>query len=252
MTLNGTASAYVQHKRLCVLGVCDSPYGPIPFSHGQACDSEDGPIDFAKPLSAPVAAALEESERCIMNSVEKEEIRLAAEDLIDQARAGDQNAVAMLVCIRQSAEQGSKRARFTMKMLLRYARSKKSRAQFGGEETERVLSALSSEITVNDPMHYSSAVLSMASRLTVDQAGVTLSNGPRLDNSRISSLSDSFEGEDKEAFYAGINDWESRKESPSVPHRIGKCVGLARTIQLVRLPHTPISKLSKAAGWELD
>lgn len=252
MLPNATASAYVQQKRLCILGVCDSPYGPIPFSHAAACDAEDGPVDFGKPLSASVATAMNESEQAIMTGVEKEEMRLAAEDLVDQARAGDQNAIATMICIKESAEQGSPRARFALKLLWRYAKSKKARSMFGNEASERIVNALSTEITVDDPMHYSSAVLTMATRVSVDEAGVTLSNGPRLDNSRISSLSEAFDGEDKEAFYAGINNWESSKESPSVPHRIGKCVGLARTIQLVRLPNVPIGKLSKGAGWELD
>lgn len=250
--IRASASAYVQQKRLCVLGIAESKWGPIPFSHAQPCDAEDGPVDFGKELEEPLKIAMQESEQAIMNKVQRDKLQLASENLVDRARAGDQNAMGTLVMIRKNAQDGQEHAKLAMKYLLKYARNTKVFSPFGFEPLQRTMKAFAEEIAVDSPLHYSTAVLGLSTSLTIDAVGVTLSNGPRLDNSRIRSLCNSFKDDERAQFMDGIVKWKVRTESPSPAHRIGKCIGLARTLQRVRLPHTPISLLSKLAGWELD
>lgn len=257
---NFSASAYVQAKRLCILGIFQSPWGPIPFSHAAECDTEDGPIDVGKELPEPVAAAIDQSERTIMANVEHQQVRLAAEDLVDRTNDGDQNAAAMMIMVRENAEKGNPRAQLTLKYMLRYAKGE-GKAAMHGEGAEpikrklnaRVIRVLQKELGPDaTTVQFRSAVLSMLPSLSMLEGSVTLSNGPELDKERIESVVESLNDQDKQSFLLGFKNWRASSNDSDATRRLGRVFGLARTIQLVRLPETPIGTLSTAAGLELD
>lgn len=255
---NYSASAYVQAKRLCILGIFESPWGPIPFSHVADCDTEDGPIDVGKELPEPVSAAIDQSEKTIMAKVNREQVRLAAEDLVDRTNDGDQNAAAMMIMVKRNAEKGNPRAQLTLKYMLHYAKHQGATMHGDVEPSKsklnaRVIRVLQKELGPDaTTVQYRSAVVSMLPSLSMLEGSVTLSNGPELDKERIESVVETLNDQDKKSFLLGFKNWRAKGDSPDPNHRLGRIFGLARTIQLVRLPETPISTLSKAAGLELD
>ena len=240
------ASAYVQGNRLCILGIYQSPWGAIPFSHACPCEAENGQIDFGKDVNPNVQAAIDDSQRAIMSKVEKEKIRLAAEELVDRTRAGDQNAAAMMVMVKRNAAEGFPRAEFTLECMNRYARSA---TRIMGETSS---TALAKEITSDQPVHVQTALNGILPAVNGLRASVILSNGPHLDKKRVNGMIAQMDDDEKREFVMGFKNWKSNTAINSIAGKIGKCVGYARAIQRVRDPNTSISVLSDAAAWELD
>lgn len=257
--MNFSASAYIKDKRLCILGVHETKSGPIPFSHAQACDAPDGPVNITQEnIPEVIRKALDESQQTIMSNIKRDELRLAVEGLVDRARHGDQNAVALIIEARKNAEKGNPRAKMSVAMMMRYAKSNSNTSISGeGELAPKMLSApsaLTTEIQKADPEHYLAAVKGMVPSLSCIQASVALSNGPKLDKAQIEKLIATLADEDKKLFSLGYKTWaNTRIKSSNLGDagKIGKCIGLARTIQMVR-SGKPIALLSKRAGWELD
>lgn len=258
---NFSAQAFVQAKRLCILGIFESPWGPIPFSHAENCDSEDGPVNVSGELPGPVAEAIDQSEKRIMADVGQEQVRLAAEDLVDRTNDGDQNAAAMMIMVKKNAAKGNPRAVMTMRYMLKYAKRGKQQVNINGDDeprknamSARVIKVLQNELGPEaTTVQYRSAVLTMLPSLSMLEGSVTLSNGPDLDKDRIDSVLEPLNDQDKHNFMSGFKNWRNTGiNNPDVNYRLGRIFGLARTIQLVRLPQTPIGSLSKAAGLELD
>lgn len=254
-----SASAYIKDNRLCILGVHDTKSGPIPFSHSCACEGSDGPIDIgSEQLAEPLAKALDESQKVIMANIKRDEIRLAAESLVDRSRAGDQNATGMIIEVRKNAASGNKRAVVSLQFMKQYAsRTKNDNTSISGDTDEhpKLLnpsSALSTEIQKDEPNHYLAAIKGIVPSLSCVQAAVALSSGPQLNKSRIETLLNNLTDEEKEQFSNGFARWaNTRIKIGSDGEKIGKCIALAQKIQMVRSGR-PIAVLSKRAGWELD
>lgn len=261
---NFCASAYVQAQRLCVLGIYESPWGPIPFSHAEQCETDDGPIDVGTEQPETVTAAIDKSEKAIMANVEREKIRLAAEDLVDRTNHGDQNAAGLMIVVKQNALKGNPRAKMTMHYMVKYAKKVQGGGTFNGDTVSpgtprkkmnaKVIRVLQNELGSDaSPVQFRSAVMTMLPSLTMLEGSVTLSNGPDLDKTRIECVVDMLPDTDKQQFIHGFKDWRNTSiKTDDVNYKLGRIFGLARTIQLVRQPQTPISTLSKAAGLELD
>jgi hypothetical protein len=89
---------------------------------------------------------------------------------------------------------------------------------------------------------------------------VILANGPKLDNHRIKAIGSAF-GEDSELFYHGVKNHFNHEDISSLAKDIdqdakrtlhtGVCVGMARSLQQVRMDDTPITPYCADAGWEL-
>jgi hypothetical protein len=254
-----SAAAYVQEKRLCIIGIYDSAWGPIPFSHGCACETEDGPIDVGMDQPIVVTQAIDESQKVIMANIEREKMRLAAEELVDRTRAGDQNAAATMILVRQNAQKGKGRAIASLKMMLKYAQSKDSTihgeaSTHPAKPNAKVIRVLDQELNTGTcPLRYRSAIMTMLPSLSMLEGSVTLSNGPSLDKDRIAVVIEKMEPEEQKHFVTGFKNWRNTSiKTDDANYRLGRIFGLARSIQLVRLPTTPIAILSKAAGLELD
>lgn len=268
-----SASAYVKDGRFFILGLSDSNHGPIPFAwHCECPDAPDGPVNFgADDLHENVQAAIAKAEHAITNRVEVERMQLVAAELVDRARDGDQNAMALLQRIGENARAGVPRARMAFAMCEKYM-NEHPPGSFGYDsprkrmQTRGLLTTVSKAIqSRSGPVEYSSALHALLPGvLTIvdpSDAAVIVSNGPELtdkENQRVNAILAAFGTDDeRNAFRAGgrtdnlgaiLNRFKDELKPAAA---IGYIVGLARRIQLVRLPETPLSVLSKDVAWEL-
>jgi len=144
-----------------------------------------------------------------------------------------------------------------------------SESLFGAEKTpnNQVIKQLGAMVESPNPMQASSALLTLlpASNLDSMQTAVMLCNGPSLlgsPNPRISAISDALpDDSQKKALLAGIKYCTSSasifklgKDMTADQARalqIGYAIGIARRIQTVRLPESPIAPFSSMVAWEL-
>ena len=239
---NITASAFVKNNKLYIMGLQDE----IPFTHVCECQAKDGPVDFGSDLNVEVQAAIDNSQNKILEKIEREKIRLAAEELVDRTRAGDQNAAAMMIMVKRNAEKGNQRAQLTLDMMNDYA---SGNSTIHGDSS--IKNVLSEEIKTDDNMRTNAALTAFLPGMTFLQAVVTLSHGPSLTNTRIKGLVNEFTNEERHDFFKGFKHW-GKKPPRGYMIRLGQTIGFARAIQLCRMPNTPISVLSKKAEMELS
>ena len=256
-------TAYVFQDRLCLIGVHDSKFGPIPVSHHVSVEGiEDGPCDMSGD-DAPVGLEMvwEDVKTELNSKLDLEMMRAGAEDLVKRANAGDQVARATMSLTRDNAKRGDARATKAYEMLLAEAkRAKGGRSTFGIEQAPLAMIALSQR-DKDDPYKYASTIFQL---LRTDGSHflascIILANGPDLDRPRVETIAENF-GEDSMFFAKGFALCaEPRKVSAFGQEldsdqrralRIGQCVGCARMIQKVRTDG-PIAKFSPGAGWEL-
>lgn len=147
--------------------------------------------------------------------------------LVRRARAGDQNAMAMIAMVRRSADKGSMVAQVTSQMIRDYiAKNPVPGARMG------------LETTTADPLY---------------AKAVALSHGPLLSNARIANMTDALDGRSRELFFQGMK-WASSEAAPkrgAPPYEAGRIVGMARALQAVRMPSSPVSKQNRVAGAEM-
>jgi hypothetical protein len=210
--------------------------------------------------------------------VSKEEA--GAIDLVQRSRVGDQNAVAMLIMIKKSAQQGSDKAKRVLKLIEKYI-ANNSVPDWSGcigfgcsPATQLIINRFHSTMG-SEPQHYAQTVISEVPRIDPFHAAVPLSNVGDLlydrngqiarthdANPRIRKILQKYPNvESRTAFIYGLNssNLPMKKLKPQSKYsdealtalHIGRSVGIARRIQSVRLPDVPISVISKMAAWEL-
>lgn len=264
------SSVYAKGNRLCIIGVHESIFGPIPFGHNVRLSRQtpDGPIDLSNRLPKYIEDALKESAAPIMNNLKTEEMKLAAESLVERARCGDQVAMANIVLVRKNKNKNF-RANRAYKLIYGYIKAnppKVSRVGFNGEigeDLDKSINSLVTYIKKQNPTAFVAALKGMV--LEIGKYAISsLANGPNLlgdKNKYITETESSYSGNEKKAFKLGYNCSDdsgrvarySRKidKKSRAALAIGCMVGMARRIQAVRLPESPISILSLDAAWEL-
>ena len=249
------ANAYVKNNKLYVLGICNTDYGPIPFAHVESCEEKDGPVNFSGEISPGLSNAIDKSQGSIMKQIEHEKMKLTAEELVLASRAGDQVATSHIIMIGENARKGSKRAQYSTK-LLKEAIKKFPVTTFGEEIQSTATKNNSVQLKLlrgintqtDDDTHYATVVITLLPALSRDQGAVILANGPPIDGGRINAIAERL-SDDKKSFLDGMENWGNGGGDKN--YLLGQQVGLARTIQLVRMPQTPISLLSPITAWEL-
>jgi hypothetical protein len=200
-------------------------------------------------------------------------MKLASEDLVIRARAGDQVAIATIALVGQNADRGLARA-IKSRRFIRQAISKiPLRAvdpvfsPFGDlsalhPKREAKLARRFAEVVVgaDGPEPYAANVM-MLLPTTGWRGVVMLANGPSLLNSgRARALALGFaNSHERNAFclarrHAGKVDSEARARMPVTIQKamqLGDAFGLAQKIQAVRLPGSRISDYDPNTGWEL-
>jgi len=275
MTIN--ASAYAHNGHICVMGVYPTEFGPIPFNHTCAVDGiADGPVNLNGELAPEVGRALDESQQVIMATIGAESVKQGAKELVERARQRDQNAMAMIVMVRESAHAGSQRAKQAFRALMQYIKTNPiGKSSFGFDaatehSAERVADALEAAIDESDPLHYSTALVALVPSIgmeSAERAAVILSNGPALfgaddSNPRITAVKGAFcSPREQQAFVYGFRNSNSVAQimaagsgmSPAEGRalQVGYTLGYARAIQAVRQPNIPIAVLCSNTAWEL-
>jgi hypothetical protein len=195
---------------------------------------------------------------------EQDAMKKRAANLVRRSRYRDQNATAEIVAIRESAEQGSERAKLACKYLWEYLKSNPIGPDIGEDpklpETTAIVRAADS-INTDDSQQYAEALITIVPTLTLIQAVVALANGPSLlgeqINSRIKDVFDTFQDDEKFAFQHGFDSWKDRFDVSNAEARIrlawtiGRCLGYAQMIQYVRQNNTPFAPLCAKMAWEL-
>jgi hypothetical protein len=189
------------------------------------------------------------------------ELNSAIESIVIRAREGDENAMALIVSIREQASKGIGKAKKSFALLKNYIEAHPVQLLEIdiGAEAEHSLSILKEVGPIvglpilgeliksgNDALFAASVILANGTKLASDKIkeiaiSITSSNEAELFsyavcNSTRNIAEEAF-GLDKEAkkiFYAGL------------------CIGLAQNIQRVRQPKSIISRFAPMAGWELS
>lgn len=257
-------TAYVFQDRLCLLGVQDSKFGPIPVSHHVSLEGfSDGPCDLSGE-GAPEGVSddtWEDVKGALREKLDLEMMRAGAEDLVKRANAGDQVARATMSLTRDNAKRGDPRAVKAYELLLAEAkRARGGKSMFGIEQAPLAMIRLSQRDKA-DPYAYPTSCFQL---LRTDGSHflascILLANGPDLDRKLVESIAENF-GENEGIFARGyVLCAEPKKVSAFGQEldseqrralRIGQCVGCARMIQKVRTDG-PIKVFSPSAGWEL-
>ncbi len=208
-----------------------------------------------------------------------QQMKSGAIGLVHRARVGDQNAVAMIMMVRQSAKAGSARAKQTLRVIKEYIKNHPmpniGRVGFGCTPImQRSINRLHSRIGA-EPQSYVRVVTEEVPRIDdAFSAAVTLANTGDLlcdrngkiartqdGNPRIRGLLKKMNPQCQAAFLYGMESCnkplhkleppaEFHADAPSALH-IGRSIGMARRIQAVRLPHVSIATISPMAAWEL-
>ncbi len=207
-------------------------------------------------------------------------MRAAAVELVDRSRNGDQNATAMILEIRRAALEGVPKAQIGYELLKKIVETNPARppVQFDfecqsgtcanpaeadiGEEAYDALELIATRGPII-AIHALIALPDMGGERGVTAGAVLLANGPRSITKRM--VADIGAGIDethyRRLFFYGVNycgreavqlarELQADEAAPSFLHA-GRCVGLARSIQRVRLPGSVISHFNRLAGWEL-
>jgi len=186
----------------------------------------------------------------------------AAKEVVERARAGDQNAMAMIVAVRDSAIQGSEKAQRAQREILEYIRKHPMQVadtfahSHVGDDAKQALAYVSKRGPVIGLVAL--FIIGSDSPDAMLNGSILLANGPALTNPRISAIGSAIEDDDeRRLFYAGVC---FKRIPPTllqqcIPEKrpivnAGKCVGLARAIQEVRAPNSSLSKFSPVVGWE--
>jgi len=193
----------------------------------------------ANPKIGAEAAVIQSVNRLAQMS-QREKQRKCAEQLVVRARAGDQNAMAIISLSRQNADKGNPIAKAAVAVMQQYiADHPVTVDNFGNEKIDKP-------------------------KVTPDTRGaVALANGMPLNRSRISPIFGCFGAEDNQVFLQGVLKWQRDhdkaheqlatrlNEMQKQILRLGRTLGKARALQVVRLPHTPVKGYDSSVAWEL-
>ncbi len=219
-----------------MLASCETQWGTVPLACRFGVDDagENRAIDLSMPQEPGVLAALTIAERKLGTMAKREAADLAVEDVVKRARVGDQNAMATLAEVRACAAKGGAQAAVMLQKIKGYLEANPYSAQ----------SSIGAE-----------PVLPKASVL----ASSALANGPLLSRERLIGIAKSLGSNSKAFLYAcanfrtpgRLNALVTKYPDAESALRTGATAGLARAIQLVRMPDSVIAAFSPSAAWEL-
>lgn len=184
-------------------------------------------------------------------------IEHAAKNLVVRARQGDQNAIATIIEVRESALAGSPKAKRALSCIKLYISRTPQEASIGAE-AEMNLRGINALGPVQGLEHV--IELAKGGNDALWAGAVVLSFGDLLLDERIQALADVIpDASDREAFlYAAknaIHNIASVAKTMMPDTRkvflAGLCIGVAQSIQKVRTKGGSITRFSPMAGWEL-
>ena len=180
---------------------------------------------------------------------------IVAGQLVNAARLGDQNAMAMIERVAASAKAGSTKAVAARLAIARYAKSHPAGPEVAGECG--VMAAR------HEAEHALMALLEAQQRGPVGEVAMaaTLANGPDIKIDKVQSIAARIKDEYARAVFMkavsspeGLADVAIQQTSGALRKlaKAGKCLGLAIRIQRVRDPSFPLSSFSPQVGVDLE
>ena len=188
--------------------------------------------------------------------------RDGAAQLVDRARAGDQNAMGILAKIGENAKAGNPKAKSAYALVMDYCKQHPVQNAIMGAEAQQALGILKQ---ADNPLDQILSVLCslpvIGDPLCIQAACVLLANGPPWNKPKVKQADALLAGAERNLFRFGVeNSTDNSKIQPVAktvpPDAIGflcagHCIGTARKIQLARLPQVPVSIINGDIGWEL-
>lgn len=202
------------------------------------CNAMPRNLNVGVERAAPRIAAIHRG--MLRNLGKQASQRKVAEAFIKRARLGDQNAMAMIAMVRDNAKRGVPNAIASFRIMEKYIKQ--------------------NPVTPSANMGFDECLPCMAPDT---HGAIMLANGPMLTNSRIRNVAASFGNEERNILLQGMRKWQSDHDAlheklsarlDSMQREIlklGRTLGKARALQIVRHPNGPISAYSKRAAWEL-
>lgn len=273
------ASAFVKKGRLFIIGVCLSPMGAVPFQHSAKVqgDLPDGPVPVrpTDDMHPALGKALAKAEGPLMFQVEKERIKKAVSELVDRSRLGDQNATAMLISIRQNAEnpeyKDRERAKCSYDYAMAYVKKKPNTREttIAGSFDGPAAGIGAAVAATKNPEQYAATVITHLPTIGTKfgdaiKAASSISQGPAINVHLLTAVRDALPSNNgKSGFLLGVKFSGDKdmlvKQLSKAPKtddvkkgaQLGYTMAMAQLLQEVRKPNTPIAPFSPAAAWEL-
>jgi len=185
-----------------------------------------------------------------------------ARDVVERSRLGDQNAVAIIRDVAKNAAAGSPKAKTAYAYIEDYIKAHPAPSKFSAEDGQKlgVLKALDK----NHPRVVVPVLMSLPESGNTDlinTASVMLAQTKPWNTNKVKAVAGCFDGENLEIFRFGFESGSNSKHlrqatAQMAPAQIGvlccgHCVGMARKLQLARLPQVPVSILGDMIGWEM-
>jgi hypothetical protein len=189
-----------------------------------------------------------------------------AQQLVERARQGDQNAIAMICQVRDNAKKGIAQARQGYTAIESYIKAHPAQSipSFGEELANNSASdSMAIDMMAGFGEDYIATIKDKTAPLaavSIPKAVVTLANGPSLlpsgQQNLVHDIRDSLDEAQCAAFLLGLK--HGLSEMNSIPEEqqwafvLGHVLGTARKIQAVRCPNVPLSILSPQLGAEFQ
>jgi hypothetical protein len=202
------------------------------------------------------------------------QLQTATRSIVERARLGDQNALALIICVRENAGKGNALAKKSLGMITDYAKSNppgrrpSSQSQVHGAFSSLLARLRDWAKRVTSPEDYVKTVVAQVPKLgpTIAdtlQASHALANGPPIDATLLQSVQAALPTDPEKKAFAfaaqsagtpkAIAAAASNSKDPVVKAalQLGFALGQARRVQLVRSPETPLAHYSRVVAWEL-
>ena len=264
------SKAWIEAGRMHVLGFAETPLGLLPFSVSRKVQGglEDGPVTFGADAHPAAVAASKKLVGQASHQVESGQMKAAAKQLVDRARLGDQNAVAMIIRVRENAKKGSGKAKTALGLMLAYAKGgTKSASQFGSFFSSALASLRDTIVRVKSPAQYAAQVAVHVPEIGVSiadsaNAAQALSKGPPITADLLTTMQVGLATDQaKAAFQYGVKACGNPKALVAASKtadadtkkalQLGFVAGLGKKFQDIRKPNASIASFSQAAAWEL-
>ncbi len=185
-----------------------------------------------------------------------------AKELVQRARAGEQNAMAILDMVGRNAKHGDPKAVSAHALILEYIRKKPIKhGGTIGSEVAKTLGVLRHNNPIEHTVDALTKLPSYADEDAINAACVLLANGAPLNKSKVKTVDSFFQGQNQAVFRFGYSfSSEGDKLGSAIKQLDGKgmgvlcaghCIGTARKIQLARLSNVPVSVLGSDIAWEI-
>lgn len=183
-------------------------------------------------------------------------------DLCVRARAGDQNAMAMISAVRESADKGGAKAKQSLSMILDYIRKHPitGGTRIGLEAIKTVGAIKEAASDKSDEAgvylcHHLVKLPFVGGKRAMLGGTVAMANGAPLSQKRIKQIGDNIQHDSlRNLFFQGTSgDLQLPQRAPELAFAVaGLALAQAKKIQLFRHTDAPLAYVLGGAAWEME